>query len=340
MQSNIITKNNEWDRIIEKFPNSSIYHTASWKKLLEKHGCKGFLIVAEDGDSITGILPVYVKKSRIFHFKELVSIPFCGENGLSIAQKHKETLKTLLRGWMELVKQLSPVRSEFITNIPLNCNGNVKPLSKYTFRNEKYTLKYVWENVLNKDARRQIRKSMNKGVTVSIENDPLFFLTYYYEMYEETRKRRKFAVSFSENFFKNLLKKLKKYTVLFVAKLHNKPISAAINFCYRDVMYGWGISSSMDGLRYRSNDLIYWNAIKWIVENGYKCVDFGPAIIGIDVGIHRMKQKYQTHIENAYIFRINHSKKADFEDLVISVGKSIKDLILINPLHNKGRLWM
>ena len=325
MDVRIISKNREWDNIVKRFSNSSFYHTASWKKLLEKHGCKGFLIVAEDGDSITGILPVYMTKSKLFHFREFRSIPFCNEDGLLITQKHDESIEFLLKGLKELTEKYSSIRTVLQTKDVLMSTAKVQPEYRYIFRTEGYSLKDVWNNILSKGTRKSVSRAINKG-GVAIMRKRLSYFKEYYEMYKDVMRRRKTSIGkFSEQFFKDVFIICRKHLKIFTVEQNNRIISSTLCFHYNGVLHGWSLVSYTSSLKYRPNDLLIWEVIKWGIKNKCRYIEFGTVPVEGEVGLRIFKEKYKTDLEKTYCFEMNHSWKADFEDFIVSLGKNIKN---------------
>ena len=95
----------EWDAFLEAHEHGSFYHRHGWRRLNQVqlgHDC--IYLVARDGDSITGILPLVLTNSRLFG-RILCSLPFVNFGGpvavdagttrrlLEAAQEHASRLR-------------------------------------------------------------------------------------------------------------------------------------------------------------------------------------------------------------------------------------------------------
>jgi len=122
----------EWDGFLETHPQGSFYHRFAWMHLNQAQlGHSGIYLEARDGESITGVLPLVLTRSRIFG-RILCSLPFVNYGGpvavdaettqklIDVAQQHASRLgadipfclvggRARVRGIGELVEPLDHV---------------------------------------------------------------------------------------------------------------------------------------------------------------------------------------------------------------------------------------
>jgi CelD/BcsL family acetyltransferase involved in cellulose biosynthesis len=141
---------------------------------------------------------------------------------------------------------------------------------------------------LSKMHQRNIRKAEQSGVEIQWGYS-LAASTEFYRLHLKTRRRLGTPVQ-PLRLFRLLSQRLMQNGLGFVlsARLNNKPIAAALFLTWNGrIIYKYGASDPAFW-RYRSNNLLFWTAIKWACENGYRTFDFGRTDL-TDEGLRNFK---------------------------------------------------
>ena len=123
--------------------------------------------------------------------------------------------------------------------------------------------------------RRNANTARKRGVQIRSGTE-LEDLKTFYRLHLETRSRQGMPVqpwSFFEAVRELVLNQGMGFILL--AYKDQECLAAAMFLHWGDTLvYKYG-ASSMEGLRLRPNDLLFWEAIRWGSENGYSHLDFG-----------------------------------------------------------------
>ena len=91
-----------------------------------------------------------------------------------------------------------------------------------------------------------------------------------------------------------------------------------IHLVYKDTIIYWDGSSYTQGLKYRPNNALMWEAIKWGCEKGYKYYNLGSSPKSAS-GLGRFKEGwgadkkiYYTYYKKSYLFRFLKSFETNF----------------------------
>lgn len=329
IDTEIISKKHDWDNVIKNFEKSTIFHTTEWKKLIENLGGKGFLLAAKENDCITGILPIFITKSKILHLKQFFSIPFTDQDGLLLDSNPNDTLKALLKTLEKMINEHNPAKTTINTSHVLMLNARVTPILRYGIDISGLTEEQVWKGFTT-NVRRYTSKSKKMGVELSMKTRPSFYKEYY-KMYNDLATRRNLIIGrFSKQFFKTLFGILKNNMKVLAAEIDDKILSAMIILPYNNVLYAYLLASYNDAFKFYPNYLLYWEMIRWAIDNKFKLIDIGTAGVGKHTGLHSYKRKYNIFTETTYTWEINHSRKALFEGIIYDIGRGVMNLLYTN----------
>jgi lipid II:glycine glycyltransferase (peptidoglycan interpeptide bridge formation enzyme) len=128
---------------------------------------------------------------------------------------------------------------------------------------------------LESSVRTAIRKARHSGVTVQHRGD-LDAMRTYYDLHCKTRKRHGLPPQ-PWAFFLNIQKHIlsKEMGSLVLAKINDAYVAGAIFFyTAKKALYKFGASDEV-WQSVRANDLVMWEAIKWLGQKGFERLDFG-----------------------------------------------------------------
>jgi FemAB-related protein (PEP-CTERM system-associated) len=264
----------EWDDYVRQSPEGTFFHLTGWKDAIEKtFSLDSIYLMAVDGSGqIRGILPLFLMRD-ILRRKYLVSVPYSTYAGLCSDDEY--TKKKLFDRAKELafenkvqyieIRQLSsevfqlPTKKEFVT------------MSLKLDRDEEY----LWEKSINAKARNHIRKAYKEGLTVDFGRE---YLDEFYKVLS-VNIRDLGSPNYPKFFLSNILDKFNESSDIIVVKYQEEVIGGMLFISYKNMIFNPWASSLRIYNRLGTNDMLYWEAIKYACKNGYDYFDFGRSIL-------------------------------------------------------------
>lgn len=277
-------ENNDWNRYAESNPAASIYHRAEWKDLIhDVFGHKSYYFYARDNNAeITGILPLVHLKSRLFG-DFMISMPYFNyggaiANSLSIEQKliqaandHAEHLGIdHIEYRDDIAREGLPVRTEKV-NMILSLPDNHSAL---------------WDTFTSK-LRSQIRRSQREEAEVSFGGEEC--LEDFYTVFARNMRDLGTPV-YGKSFFSKILHCFENHSKIIVIHMGNRPVAAAFLLGYNNTLEIPWASTIKDVNHLSMNMLLYWEVLKFAIENQYRYFDFGRS--SKKSGTFRFKQQW------------------------------------------------
>lgn len=183
--------------------------------------------------------------------------------------------------------------SENLTPYFLNAGFKFEEHLNYTF-NLAAGPDLLWNNI-HPTRRKQIRRSLKRGVTTTIHNNlSEEMISHCYRILAGVYRRIKLPVP-EEKFFIDSFRVFGDQGILkgVTAEFDNHIIGFRFFLVYRGLIYDWYAGSDPAFREKYVNDLLPWVVIRWGAENGYKAFDFGGAgTPGEKYGVRDYKQKF------------------------------------------------
>lgn len=257
-----------WDNLVATHPQASVFHSSAWAKvLMNTYGHQPFyLSVTRDGRPMA-LLPLMEVASRLTG-RRAVSLPFSDfagplffESDLSL-QPLTAPLANLARARRWKYVEL---RTEAGAETPSFFNHTLD----LTVGPER-----LLENVAS-TVRRNLRKAARSGVTVTI-GQKRSQLVEYYRLHVRTRRRHGLPPQ-SFTFFANLHQQLLQRDGGFIVLAFHgtRPIAGAVFLLAGPkAVFKFGASDERFQ-QFRANNLVMWEAIKFLSERGAAMLHFG-----------------------------------------------------------------
>ena len=152
--------------------------------------------------------------------------------------------------------------------------------------------------------RRAVRKAEKSNLTVEIKRTREALNTFY-RLHVKTRKRHGLPpqpLSFFHNIYEEILKQNLGFVVL--ARRESTPVAAAVFFhAGESAIYKYGASDDKFQ-EFRGNDLVMWEAIKFLVRGGATTLHFGRTLPDAE-GLRRFKLSWGTVEETINYFKFD-----------------------------------
>ncbi len=293
----------KWDSYVYQHEHGEIFHLSVWKEILqESFGYEpNYIFVTNESNEIEGILPLMWIRSWLTGTR-LVSLPFsyiCGpltnskEGKLNLANTAMKLTKERKCDYLE-IKMLEEGRFEEADFIESDYyNTYILDLQ----RDEEE----IWKGLYKKSIQWAVKKAVREKVSVQSPNFKEGIVSFYQLKLMTLKKHGIPPPPFV--FFKlmgDLLEPLG-CVKLFLATIHNRPVAGDLFFVFkRKVYYMYGASDSRY-LKYRPNQLLLWEAIKWAKREGFKLLDFGR-VSKTDVGLAQYKRHWGTEEKKLHYY--------------------------------------
>jgi FemAB-related protein (PEP-CTERM system-associated) len=290
--------------------NASLFHLIGWKDAVERtFGHKSHYILAVRDDRISGILPLFEIKSRVFGHA-LVSVPFGVYGGISA---HDQESYESLKGSAETLA--SAIGVDYLelrqTNVRSLCSFDLSArsialLDKNDSNNSNNSNNSNWltkdlyvtfqrplfdtvgENfeVIPRKQRRMIRQGMKYGLSSGVGG--IKDLERFYHIYAKNVRDLGSPV-YPITFFMALMENFKDSFILSIWK-DGRMVAGVLTFVFKDTLMPYFGGGMREYFQYAINDFMYWELMRYGCEKGYKFFDFGRS--KKDTGSYHFKRHW------------------------------------------------
>ena len=259
----------EWDDFVYSSPTGSIFHTTSWKNILERtFHYQSISLAVYEHNRMCGALPLFLVPKPV-RGKNLVSVPFGVYGGICAETAGAEHV--VLNAGKNLAVSRKVDSLEFRQVEKLDEALPTKDLY-CTFAREIFDGEEKNMSAIPRKQRRMIRQGLSHGLQSKVGGAEL--LKVFYFVYSSSLRNLgtpAFPFVYFEHLFQELGEQCKILTVMY----QDKVVASVLTFFYRDrVMpyYGGGLPEYQ---RYAIYDFMYWELMRFGWEHGYKVFDFG-----------------------------------------------------------------
>jgi len=273
-----------WDDFVYNSPDASYCHLSGWRHVIERaYGHRTYYLWAHENGETKGVLPLILMQSRLFG-KNLVSVPFLDEGGICTRdEKAKIALyQKSIRLYEDLKADSMDMRHRRPSGIVLPRHG-FKVTLTLTLADDP---DLIWKS-FHPTIRNRTRKALMSGVTAvwnGIEG-----LGDFYDVFS-TNMRDLGSPVHSREFFAAVLEEFPNTAKLLLVRHGGQTIGAALVLLFRDTLLIPWPSSKREYFSLCPNNLLYWEAIRWGCEEGYRVLDFGRSSPG--TGTYRFKKQW------------------------------------------------
>lgn len=274
----------KWDRFVRQTPGATFFHQLGWRWLVERvFGHRAHYLLARRGERVTGVLPLFELKSRIFGHS-LVSVPFAIGGG--VVTEDAETAKLLLDESRGIAEDRGVDYLELRSEKPVSEELLTKDLY-VTFRAD---LTEGEEALLKRmdRKRRQMMTYVSKGGfehrVAGIEELPLF-----YDLFCQSMRHHGTPV-YPRLFLQEILDRHPADTNLFFVYHEGRPVAGVLNLLWHDVVMPYYAGADRNYRPRGVDDYLYLSIMRWGRDHGYRTFDFGRSKRG--TGAHAFKARW------------------------------------------------
>lgn len=270
-------KESAWNRIIEKYPSNTVYHTAEWLEYIEEsQGVEKVIYEIVIDEQVVGYLPGFIiKKGPI----KIFGSPFPGWTTLYMGPLIDDTIpqqlffkefKKLMQKegyhYAELCNRFLDVdiakQENFIVEEGITYIAEVKPSPEEIL------------SCYKKTTRNCVRKAIKNGLIAETTTDGSF-IDYYYTQLQEVFSKDQMKPTYSKERVRLLIKKLlpSNKILLTWVKYQDKVIACYIDIINGLWMHSFGCVSAQEHLRLCPNELARFHVMCTAAEKGVKYYD-------------------------------------------------------------------
>ena len=298
-------KDTRWDAFVEAHPHGWLYHLSAWKEILEdsfKHMTGHYIVRLDQSGKIQAGLPLFHVKSWLTG-NRLVSVPYAtlfdplvnNQEDMSELWKAATTLSVKLKTSYLEIRTLS--ESAYLKGEGLKAQSYYKhhylPLG--------VGLKKLRSSFDRTCIRQKINRAEKSDLTTRTTSDTTD-LDNFYKLYSITRKQHG-RPPLPYKFIKNILETLQpsKKAFLLIAEHKQRQVAGLILFKYKNRMSAEYAASDRSMWTLSPNHLLFWEAIKIAVTDGWEIFDFGRTAPD-NTGLMNFKKRWGSEICDLPIF--------------------------------------
>lgn len=281
-----------WDSYLDSQPAASFYQRYGWKRINEEClGHKTYYLVARSAGTVVGALPLVYLKSLLFG-RILCSLPFVNYGGPSARDAAVE--ERLMEEACRIVAREQMDYLELRTDRPL--------AGELPTRRHKVSMvleldpdpDILWRAYDTKH-RTAIRRAYKNNLRALAGGAEL--LEDYYRVMALSWRALGTPL-YRKRYFAAILREFPTQTGIFVLYQGERPVAAAFNGYYKDVVEGMWAGVDWSCRRLQPTTVLYWEMIKHACEHGYLRYHFGRSTV--DSGGEFFKSKWNAEPKQLY----------------------------------------
>ena len=270
----------EWDELVNKSPQGSIFHTWRWLKIVEKHtNSKLYPLIGMKGNTPIGIFPLFFKKKglkMVFSPPPGSAIPYLGPAIVNYNALKQSKRESIYKGFQRSVDEfISKLKPHYIS-VSLTPFMDPRPFVWSGYRlnaNFDYYLiltgeDEVWKN-FDLNLRQHIKKAEKKGIKIEegSKEDLEFIYNSLLRRYREQKRTvtvpKDYLMELYDAFYPENLK-------VFIARYEGENVGGIVALIFKDKIVFWIGAAKPEMKKVSPNDLAQWEAIRWACSHGLR----------------------------------------------------------------------
>ncbi len=262
-----------WDGFVLAHPDGTFFHRSAWRKIFKDvFALEPHYLLAEREGKFVGVLPLVYQRSFLFG-NALMSSPFCVEGGPLAVDAVADC--ALTSAAIALQDQMKVPSVEFRTMRARHEGWIVKKELYATFAGPISADDKTNLLAIPRKQRAVVRKTLESALVSTVDTgvDRLF------HVYAQSVRNLGTPV-FSKRYFAELKRVFGPDCDIVVITNEGRPVSAVLNFYYKDTVLPYYGGGTPDARRTGANDFLYWEVIRRAAARGYRRFDFGRSKAG------------------------------------------------------------
>lgn len=257
-----------WDAFVLGHALGSPFHLTAWKKSIEEvFHYRPMYLLASEGGTIRGVLPLFLVKSLIVG-KVLISSPFAVYGG--ILADSAEVRDALAQSVKQLGESLDVEYIELRNAYAEQCAGLARLEGYVAFKQRLSPDEAALLESIPRKTRRMVRKSLESALTTRRETVSPAFEDLY-----SRNLRRLGTPNFPSRHFAALARHFGEAVDIREVVHSGRVIAAVMTFYFRDQVLPYYGASDPTFNSLAPNNYMYFDLMRWAGQNGYALFDFG-----------------------------------------------------------------
>lgn len=276
-----------WDAYVTRHPSGSIYHLSRWRRLIaDWYGHEAHYLYARDADTenVVGALPLIRLKSLLFG-DYLVSMPYFNYGGAIADSAYVE--ESLMTHAATMADQLGCSHIEFRDAATQRAGWAVRTDKIGMQLALPATVDALWTNLGSK-LRAQVKRPQREA-GVEIQRGGRELLSDFYDVFSRNMRDLGTPV-YPIAMFDDILKAFPQAASIVVVRFAGRAAAAGFLIGFRDRLEIPWAASRRELNRVGFNMLLYWEILKFAVEQRYAIFDFGRS--SREGGTHQFKKQW------------------------------------------------
>lgn len=269
-----VARLNHW---LQQHPDTLPFHSPNWLTAIEQGtGQKAFMLVAERGERLEGLLPFHLVHSPLFG-RALVSSGFAVGGGIL---SHSEDASAMLAREICVLAERWCCPSIELRGgyIPDGTGWTGKSDAHANFRKSLQQDDEAELLAIPRKQRAEVRKGLEKGLTIEIGSGQRD-IDWHYAVYAESVRNLGTPV-FPKALMQSVLKAFAGDSDILTVVDNGIPVASVLSFYHKQcVMPYWG-GGTRDARRLRANDVMYYALMNHARRKGCTDFDFGRSKTG------------------------------------------------------------
>lgn len=265
--------NSECDQFVQQIPTAKLCHLSAWNEMVKRtFGHKSLYLVAREGGTVFGVLPLTHIRSRLFGDR-IISQAFSNYGGP--LTKSLAASKALCKRAVELATENGCESLELrnIDPVPYDFYLRTDKISMHLPLTSDVT--ELWRS-LRPQIRNRVRKAEKSGiVTVS---GGLELLKDFYRIWT-IRIHQLGTPCYPRKLFIGIMEAFPDNCRIFLARLNNATVGAQFVYCFNGLVeVRWGACLAKYN-HLAPFSLLFWSVAKHYCETKAKWLDFGTSTV-------------------------------------------------------------
>ena len=263
--------NPECDQFVQHIPTAKICHLYAWAEMVERtFGHKSFYLVAREGGTVCGVLPLTHVRSRLFG-NRMISQAFSNYGGP--LTKSPAASDAMCKRAVELATENGCESLELRNIDPIPCDFYLRTdkISMYLPLTSDPT--ELWRS-LRPQIRNRVHKAEKSGI-VTVNGGPELLKDFY--RIWTIRIHQLGTPCYPRKLFSSIMETFADCCQIFLARLNNTTVGALFVHCFNGlVQVCWGAALA-EYNHLAPFSLLFWSVAKHYCEAKAKCLDFGTS---------------------------------------------------------------
>lgn len=274
----------EWDTIVSKSPQGTLFHSWNWLKITEKHtNTTLYPLIVIKGSSPVGVFPLFFQKKgpvrMVFSPPPHAALFYLGPVIAGYDPSQREKWENIYSDFQSSVENfiINEIKANYIS---ISLSPALQDPRPFTWSGYSVSVYYDYVTdlsigpdalllTLDKKQRQNLNRAKKRGILVEIGGKTEYEAIL--DLMEIRYAQQGKIVTVSRDYYLDIYDAFKQNLKIFVAKVDGEVVTGNIDFQYRDTHYSWiGNPKPKKPISPSPNDLLIWESVRYAHEQGFR----------------------------------------------------------------------